>query len=98
MDLNNVIVSPVITEKTESIRTPKKDVNRYTFRIHPAANKELVRQALRHLYAVNAVKVNVAVVPGKNRRFRYSQIKLASWKKAVVTLAPGQSIDLTKGS
>ncbi|MBI3395901.1 MAG: 50S ribosomal protein L23 [Spirochaetia bacterium] len=96
MDLNDVIQSPVITEKTETIKNPRKDVNRYSFRVHPEANKESIRQALHHLFQVKAVKINVLVNPGKKKRFRYSKIKLPSWKKAIVTLASGQSIDFTK--
>ncbi|MCB1315938.1 MAG: 50S ribosomal protein L23 [Leptospiraceae bacterium] len=96
MDLQNVIIAPLITEKTEEIKEPRKDQNRYTLKVHTAANKELIRQALYKLYNVNAIKVNTIIVPGKMRRFRQDRIKLPKWKKAIVTLAPGQSIDFGK--
>ncbi|MCB1323938.1 MAG: 50S ribosomal protein L23 [Spirochaetales bacterium] len=96
MQLDNVIIAPLVTEKSEDLKAPRKDVARYTFRVHTRANKELIRQALHHLYKVNAVKVNTMIVPGKMRRFRQDRIKLPKWKKAIVTLAPGQTLDLTK--
>ena len=95
MELHDVIVGPMMTEKTEELRNPRKDVNRYTLKVHPKANKELIRQALHKLYKVNATKVNTLVVPGKFRRFRRDRIKLPAWKKAVVTLEPGQELDLS---
>jgi len=96
MNINEVIVSPLVTEKTETAKAALKEGNRYTMKVHPRANKELIRQALHKLYKVDAVKVNTMIVPGKKKRFRMSRIKLSSWKKAVVTLAPGQSIDFSK--
>ncbi len=95
MDLHNVIIAPLITEKTEEIKHPRGDenVNRYTLKVHPDANKELIKQALFHVFKVKAVKVNTIVVPGKRKRFRMDFYKLPRWKKAIVTLEPGQSID-----
>jgi len=95
MNYNEVIRYPVVTEKTEEVKNPNSDTNRYTFKIHPDANKELVKQALHKIYKVNVTKINVMNVPGKKKRFRQGRIKLPSWKKAIVTLAPGQSIDFT---
>ena len=96
MNYHEVIRVPVITEKSEETKTMQEGVNRYTVKVNPDANKELVRQALYHIYKVNAVKVNIMNVPGKKKRFRNSRIKLPSWKKAIITLAPGQEIDFTK--
>lgn len=98
MDLHQVIISPVVTEKSEGQRLVRKDTQRYVFRVHPDANKELIRQALHHLFQVKAVSINTMVVPGKKKRFRTDRIKLPKWKKAIVTLAPGQSIDLVKNA
>ena len=96
MNYHEVIRYPIITEKSEYIKNPRKDVTRYTVRVHPDANKELIKQALYHIYKVNATKVNVMKISGKKKRFRMSNIKLPAWKKAIITLAPGQSIDFTK--
>lgn len=96
MNLHNVIKAPLITEKTEYLKDgPQKSV-RLVFKVEMAANKELVRQALHKIYNVNAVKVNMLVVPGKNKRFGQHKSRASSWKKAIVTLAPGESIDFTK--
>ncbi len=93
MNYHEVIRAPVFTEKTEEDKNPRKDVNRYTVHVHIDANKELIKQALYHIYKVKATKVNIINVPGKKKRFRNDRIKLPSWKKAIVTLAAGQEID-----
>ncbi len=96
MNLHNVIISPLITEKTEAIKNPSKDTNRYSLKVRKNASKELIRQALHKIFKVDAVKINTMIVMGKHKRFRTSKIKLPTWKKAVVTLAAGQSLDLTR--
>ena len=96
MNIHDVITVPLITEKTEYIKNPMEGVNRYVFRVHPDANKELLRQALYHIYGVREVKINIMKVPGKKKRFRHGKIKMPSWKKAVVKLEPGQSIEFIK--
>ncbi|MCB1174393.1 MAG: 50S ribosomal protein L23 [Leptospiraceae bacterium] len=94
MELDNVIIEPVITEKTQEIEALPGSKKRYCFKVHPGASKELIRQALHKLYDVKVVKVNTMVVGGRFRRYRRDRIQLASWKKAIVTLAPGQELDL----
>lgn len=93
MNLHDVIISPVVTEKTEEIKSAGKNQNRYTFKIQMKANKELVRQALHKIYKVDAVRINTMVVPGKKKRFGQQPTKSPVWKKAMVTLAPGQKIE-----
>ena len=96
MNYHEVIRAPIITEKSEENKNPRSDVNRYVLRVAPDANKELIRQALHHIYKVRATKVNIMNVPGKMRRFRRDRIQLPQWKKATVTLAAGQSIDFAE--
>ena len=98
MNHHDVIRVPVVTEKTEAEKSPRKDVNRYTVRVHPDANKELIKQALHQVYKVRAVKINIMMVPGKMKRFRQGRIKMPTWKKAIITLAPGQSVDFAAKS
>lgn len=101
MELHEVIIAPLITEKSESLKNTASGgptVNRYSFEVHPNANKELIRQALHHLFKVKAVKVNTLVVTGKKKRFRSERIKLPKWKKAIVTLAAGESIEFVKNA
>lgn len=96
MNLNDVIIAPKVTEKSEIGKNPQENVTRYVFRVHAKANKELIRQALHHLYKVNAVKINTLIRRGKIKRFRATKIRLSAQKLAVVTLAPNQTIDLVK--
>ena len=97
MNLYQVLLKPVVTEKTEEIRQSLKGYQRYSFYVHSQANKELVRQALRHFYKVKAVKINIMNNPGKYKRFQRQRYRQSARKKAIVTLARGQSIEfLTK--
>ncbi len=96
MNIHDVIIAPVITEKAEDSKNPIKNVNRYTLKVKMDANKELIRQALHKIYRVDAVKVNTSILPGKKKRFGQQPSKSPTWKKAVVTLAAGQSIDFNK--
>ena len=98
MNLHDVIISPMITEKTESIKNPSVNVNRYTVKVRTDANKELIRQALHKIYNVDAVKINIINVRGKNKRFRQDYFRSPTWKKAMVTLARGQSINFSKSA
>lgn len=97
MNLDSVIQRPHITEKSEVLKSIGK-TERYTLRVHPDANKELVRQALHSIYKVNAVEVKIINVRGKLKRFRQGKIRLPSWKKAVVVLGAGQKIEFAKNA
>ncbi len=96
MNLNTVIQRPHITEKSELIKNISKAGERYVLRVHPDANKELVRQALHKLYKVKAVDVKMINVRGKMKRFRAGKTRMPSWKKAIVLLEGGQKIDFAK--
>ena len=96
MNLHNVIRGPMITEKSEFLREAVKDHNRYTLKVAPEANKELIKQALHKIYNVKVASVNIINVPGKKKRFKMGVIKTPSWKKAIVTLVPGQKIEFSK--
>lgn len=95
MKLADVLVRPVITEKVNN--HIEKD-GRYTFVVDKKANKLEVKKAIEEFYGVKVNDVNTIVVPGKNKtRFTkagYIQGVKSSYKKAVVTLAEGDSIDL----
>ncbi|MCB1165588.1 MAG: 50S ribosomal protein L23 [Leptospiraceae bacterium] len=98
MNLNDVIIAPVVTEKSEEVKHSVPGSETYTFKIQKRANKELVRQALHKLYGVKAEKVRVINVPSRLKRFRNDYARVPGWKKAIVTLSPGQSIDLAKAA
>jgi len=96
MNLHDVIIGPMMTEKTEELKGSVSNANRYTLLINRRANKELVRQALHKIYNVKVAKIQTLILPGKMKRFRYDTVKLPSKKKAIVTLEPGQSITFGK--
>ena len=95
MKLANVLVRPVITEK---VNTQIERNGRYTFVVDKKANKLEVKQAVEEFYGVKVDDVNTIVVPGKNKS-RFTKAGLLkgvkpSYKKAVVTLVEGDTIDL----
>jgi len=98
MNLHDVLISPMMTEKTESLKNPSMNVSRYTLKVRTDSNKELIRQALHKIYRVDAVKINIINVRGKNKRFRQDSFRAPSWKKAIVTLSRGQSVDFGKSA
>jgi large subunit ribosomal protein L23 len=97
MNLHDVIIQPVITEKSEMQKNLQPNQSTYTFKVHKKANKELIRQALYHIYRVDARSIRTLNVPSRQQRFRMTYARVPGWKKAIVTLAAGQTIDLTKG-
>jgi large subunit ribosomal protein L23 len=88
-----VVKRPLITEKATII----KERNRYAFEVMKEANKRQIKEAVETAFKVNVVKVNVMSVPGKMRRIGRRQVLTPVWKKAVVTLAPGQKIEFFEG-
>lgn len=90
-DLYDIIRTPVITEKS----TAGSEQNRYTFKVTVAATKEQIRRAVKLAFGVDAVSVNTIKVKGKVKRFRGVEGKRADYKKAIIRLADGQSIDVT---
>ena len=91
-----IVSRPVMTEK--SMRATER--GKYTFRVPLDANKTEIRRAVEALFGVGVRAVNTMRVKGKSRRrgAQYRAGKTAEWKKAIVTLAEGQSIDLFEGS
>jgi len=89
----DAILSPVITEKA----TLLSEQNKVVFRVAKDATKGEIAAAVEALFKVNVTKVNTLVVKGKTKRFRGRPGRRSDVKKAVVTLAEGQSIDITTG-
>jgi large subunit ribosomal protein L23 len=89
----DVIVAPVITEKA----TLLSELNKVVFRVAADASKDEIAAAVEELFKVNVTKVNTLIVEGKTKRFRGRLGKRNDVKKAIVTLAEGQSIDITTG-
>ena len=89
----DTILAPVITEKA----TILSEQNKVVFRVANDATKDEIAAAVEALFKVNVTKVNTLVVKGKTKRFRGRPGRRSDVKKAVVTLAEGQSIDITTG-
>ena len=89
----DTILSPVITEKA----TLLSEQNKVVFRVARDASKDEIAAAVEALFKVSVTKVNTLNVKGKTKRFRGRPGQRSDWKKAMVRLAEGQSIDLTTG-
>jgi len=89
----DVIVSPVITEKS----TLASESNQVVFNVAKNATKPAIKQAVEALFGVKVTGVNTLVRKGKIKRFRGIKGRQSDVKKAVVTLADGDSIDVTTG-
>ena len=95
MKLTEVLIKPILTEKANA---QQEKLRRYAFRVDRRANKLEIKKAVEEFYGVNVVDVNTAVVPGKNKT-RYTkdgfiQGMKGAYKKALVTVAEGEAIDL----
>jgi large subunit ribosomal protein L23 len=94
VDARDVIIAPLITEKSMAGTL----VNQYSFEVHPRATKTQIRQAVEKIFKVAVLKVNTTNVGGKLKNFARRGVRTSGkqpdWKKAVVTLKPGQKIEL----
>ena len=89
----DTILSPVITEKA----TVLSEQNKVVFKVAMDSTKDEISAAIESLFKVNVTKVNTMIVKGKTKRFRGIMGRRNDVKKAIVTLAPGQSIDIATG-
>lgn len=89
-DPHDVILAPVVSEKTYGLI----DQNTYTFLVSPKANKIEIREAIEAIFDVKVRSVNTLNRPGKRRRTRYGVGRTAATKRAIVTLAPDDHIDI----
>ena len=89
----DIIRAPVVTEKS----TQGSEYNQVTFRVSPDATKPQIKRAVEGLFSVKVTKVNTLNMNGKVKMFKGRPGKRADYKKAIVTLAEGDSIDITTG-
>lgn len=89
----DIIVSPVITEKA----TMASEANQVIFKVAPKATKPQVKEAVEKLFGVKVKAVNTLIRKGKTKRFRGIAGRQSDFKKAIVTLEEGHSIDVTTG-
>ena len=93
MHLYEVLRRPLVTEKNTVLQAQGK----YAFEVAGEANKPQIKQAVEKAFKVKVTAVNVMTVPGKERRIGRRQVLTRSWKKAIVTLKPGDRIEIFEG-
>ncbi|MBI4504469.1 MAG: 50S ribosomal protein L23 [Chloroflexi bacterium] len=93
MHVYEVIRRPLVTEKS----TRLGELGKYVFEVDRRATKAEIKQAVERIFTVHVRKVNVLNVPGKPRRVRQDRGYTAAWRKAIVSLQPGERITLFEG-
>ena len=93
MHLYEVLRRPLITEKNTGLQAQGK----YAFEVTKEANKHQIKQAVEKAFSVKVNAVNVMTVAGKPRRMRGREVPARPWRKAVVTLKPGDKIEFFEG-
>jgi large subunit ribosomal protein L23 len=94
LDPRQVIITPVVSEKSYSLI----EDNKYSFRVHPKAHKTQIRQAVEELFDVKVERVNVIKVQAKPKRRGAFRGTRPGWKKAVVQLRAGDTIEVFEGA
>jgi len=94
MDPHQVIIRPVISEKSYNLIEGE---GQYTFQVDRRANKNHIKNAIEGAFDVSVAKVNTVNVKSKPKRQGLTRGRTATWKKAVVKLAPGDRIELFEG-
>ena len=91
---NEVLLAPVVSEKSYSLITDRK----YTFKVHKNAHKTQVRQAVEELFGVKVEKVNIIKVQAKPKRRGMTKGLRPGWRKAIVQLREGETIEIFEGA
>ena len=94
MNLDKVIIEPILTEKSNT----QRENHKYAFKVDPRANKIEIVQAVRRLFDVHPIGCNVVTVKPKPKRVRYKKGYTASWKKAIVSLPQDEAIGIFEGA
>ncbi|TES91906.1 MAG: 50S ribosomal protein L23 [Candidatus Cloacimonadota bacterium] len=92
----SIIVSPIRTEKTESILS--RGENKYYFKVAVRANKIEIKKAVEELFKVKVIKCDTIKVKGKRKRWGRRSGKRPDWKKAILTLKEGDKITIFEGA
>ena len=93
MEARDIIIKPVVTEKSIGLM----EHNKYVFKVALSANKIEIKKAIEEIFKVNVVDVNTVRVKGKEKRMGRSVGKTSDYKKAIVQLAEGDSIEIFEG-
>ncbi len=90
MTAHEIIIRPIVSERSYA----QMEQNKYTFEVHRDANKYQIKDAIEELFNVKVTSVNTLNVKPKTKRVRMVAGKTRSWKKAIVTVAEGDSIEI----
>ena len=90
----DTILSPTITEKATSL----SEYNKVVFKVHNGASKSSIKKSVEKIFKVNVIKINTINLKGKTKMVRNKKSKKPGYKKAIITLKKGQSIDLSTGT
>ena len=91
--LYDKILSPLLTEKSTNLSSQNKIV----FKVHKKANKKNLKNNIEKIFKVNVIKINIINKQNRKKLTRGRKVKVSGFKKAIITLKKGQSIDLTTG-
>ena len=87
------ILSPIVTEKSTNL----SEQNKIVFKVPYSSNKEIIKKNVEKIFKVNVIKVNIINKHSRNKISRGRKVKVKGYKKAIITLKKGQTIDLTTG-
>jgi len=87
----DTIISPNVTEKSTAL----SEFNKVVFKVHKGANKHSIKRSIEKIFKVNVIKINTINLKGKVKMVRNKKAYKSGYKKAIVTLKKGQSIDLS---
>ncbi len=93
-DARQIVISPVVTEKSTLLR---EESNQYVFKVVPRATKKQIARAIEELFDVHVEDVKTMRMRGKVKRLGRNVGRRATWKKAVVTLVDGDTVDFFEG-
>jgi Ribosomal protein L23 len=91
--LYDKILSPIVTEKSTSL----SEQNKVVFKVPNSSNKLILKKNIEKIFKVNVTKINIIKKQSKSKITRGRKVKIKGYKKAIITLKKGQSIDLTTG-
>ncbi len=91
--LYDKILSPVVTEKSTNL----SELNKIVFKVPDGANKKNLKKNIEKIFKVNVTKINIINKKSRIKSTRGKKVKVSGYKKAIITLKKGQSIDLTTG-
>ena len=91
--LYDKILSPVVTEKTTNL----SELNKIVFKVPDGANKKNLKKNIEKIFKVNVTKINIINKQNRKKVTRGKKVRVSGYKKAIITLKKGQSIDLTTG-